>query len=262
LSALERKRGVVAFSSGNHAQAVAHCGALLGTPATIVMPADAPAIKIANTRGYGAEVVLYDRYTEDREAIGRELAAKRGLTLVPPFDDFQVMAGQGTAGLEIALDLAEMGASLDRAFVCCSGGGLVAGMATALKAAFPAAQIFAVEPDGFDDTGRSLTAGERLSNPKGGRSICDALLVDRPGVLTFPVNRALLSGAISVSDNAVRTAMRFAFEHMKLVVEPGGAAALAAILSGDASLKGQTVAVILSGGNVDPAQFAQILTAG
>jgi threonine dehydratase len=259
LTVEERNRGVVAFSSGNHAQAVAYAARLLDAPAVIVMPADAPALKIANTRGYGAEVVLYDRYTEDREAIGRSLASERGLTLVPPFDDPHVMAGQGTAGLEIAEDAAAMYLKIDAALICCSGGGLAAGMATALTALHPGIQVYAVEPDGFDDTARSLKAGERVANMAGAKSICDALLVDRPGELTFAVNRKLLAGAVSVSDAEVRAAMRFAFEHLKLVVEPGGTAALAALLAGKVEAKGKTVAVILSGGNVDPAQFAAAL---
>jgi threonine dehydratase len=257
----ERKRGVVAFSSGNHAQAVAYAAKLLGAPAVIVMPADAPAMKIANTRGYGAEVVLYDRYTEDREAIGRKLADERGLTLVPPFDDRRVMAGQGTAGLEIAEDAAAIGLEIRSALICCSGGGLAAGMATALTALHPGVKVFAVEPQGFDDTARSLAAGERVANAPGAKSICDALLVDRPGALTFEVNRKLLAGALTVSDAEVRAAMRFAFEHLKLVVEPGGAAALAALLHSKIDVKGQTAALILSGGNVDPAQFAEALRA-
>lgn len=259
LTADQRRRGVVAFSSGNHAQAVAHSAQLLKTPAVIVMPADAPAIKIANTRGYGAEVVLYDRYTEDREAIGRKLASDRQLVLVPPFDDPFVMAGQGTAGLEIAEDVSAMGASLDAALICCSGGGLAAGMATALTDAFPNAKVYAVEPEGFDDTRRSLAAGERTANAPGAKSICDALLVDKPGALTFEVNRRLLAGAVAVSDAEVRSAMRFAFEHLKLAVEPGGAAALAALLARKTDVAGKTVAIILSGGNVDPGQFAEIL---
>jgi threonine dehydratase len=260
LSADERARGVVAFSSGNHAQAVAYAAKLLGAPAVIVMPADAPAMKIANTRGYGAEVVLYDRYTEDREAIGRKLAQERGLTLVPPFDDFHVMAGQGTAGLEIAEDAHARGLKIDVALICCSGGGLAAGMATAITAAFPRAEVYAVEPAGFDDTARSLKAGQRVSNTPGAKSICDALMVDRPGALTNEVNRRLLAGALSVTDAEVRSAMRFAFEHLKLVVEPGGAAALAAALSAKAPIAGKTVAVILSGGNVDPATFRDTLS--
>lgn len=259
LTADERRRGVVAFSSGNHAQAVAYAARLLQTPAVIVMPADAPAMKIANTRGYGAEVVLYDRYTEDREAIGRALAADRGLILVPPFDDSMIMAGQGTAGLEIAEDAAALGLTLDMALICCSGGGLAAGMATALTELHPGIQVYAVEPQGFDDTARSLKAGERLANAPGAKSICDALLVDKPGALTFAVNRRLLAGALSVTDEQVRHAMRFAFEHLKVVVEPGGAAALAALLAKAVDCAGKTVAVILSGGNVDPAQFSEVL---
>jgi threonine dehydratase len=259
LSNDERMRGVVAFSSGNHAQAVAYAAGLIGAPAVIVMPADAPAMKIANTRGYGAEVVLYDRYREDRETIGRRLAEERGLTLVPPFDDYHVMAGQGTAGLEIAEDAKAQNLKLDLALVCCSGGGLAAGMATALTALHPGISVYAVEPASFDDTARSMKAGERLSNPPGGKSICDALLVDKPGALTLPINRERLAGAVTVTDGEVMRAMRFAYEHLKLVVEPGGAAALAALLSGKVDAKGKTAAVILSGGNVDQALFAEAI---
>jgi threonine dehydratase len=256
----EKRRGVVAFSSGNHAQAVAYAARILGTPAVIVMPADAPAMKIANTRGFGADVVLYDRYTEDREAIGRRLAGERGLTLVPPFDDWAVMAGQGTAGLEIAEDARAGGLTIDAALICCSGGGLAAGMATALTALHQDVRLYAVEPEGFDDTARSLNAGERLPNLPGAKSLCDALLVDRPGALTFSVNEKLLAGAVAVNDADVRRAMRFAFEHFKLVVEPGGAAALAALLAAKIETAGKTIAVILSGGNVDPVTFAEALT--
>jgi threonine dehydratase len=259
LSPEELRRGVVAFSSGNHAQAVAYAARILGAPAVIVMPADAPAMKIANTRGFGAEVVLYDRYTEDREAIGRKLAGERGLTLVPPFDDWAVMAGQGTAGLEIAEDARALGQTIDTALICCSGGGLAAGMATALTGYYPNIKVYAVEPEGFDDTAKSLKAGKRLSNQPGAKSSCDALLVDQPGALTFSINSQLLAGAAIVSDADVSNAMRFAFEHFKLVVEPGGAAALAALLAQKIDVAGKTVAVILSGGNVDPATFAATL---
>ena len=260
LTADQRRHGVVAFSSGNHAQAVAFGARLIGMPSVIVMPADAPALKIANTRNYGAEVILYDRYTEDREAIGRSLADQRGLTLVPPFDDPHVIAGQGTAGLEIGEDAQSAGLRIDAAMICCSGGGLTAGMATALTELHPKVQIFAVEPEGFDDTRRSLDAGQRVANIPGARSLCDALLVDKPGALTFQINQRLITGVLTVSDNDVRSAMCFAFEHLKLVVEPGGAAALAALLARKIDATDKCVAIILSGGNVDPALYAQIVT--
>lgn len=259
LSAEARRRGVVAFSSGNHAQGVASAARLLGAPAVIVMPADAPAIKVANTRGYGAEVVLYDRDREDREAIARGLVQQRGMTLVPPFDDADIIAGQGTVGLEIARQAEALGVKLDLVLTCCGGGGLTAGTAVALTSLQPGIAIHAVEPAGFDDTGRSLGAGERLANAPGGKSFCDALLSPMPGALTFPLNQARLAGAASVTDTEVAAAMAFAFRTLKLVVEPGGAVALAAVLSGKVPVKGRNVAVILSGGNVDWDTFRRAL---
>jgi len=252
-------RAVVAFSSGNHAQGVAAAAALLGKRATIVMPADAPRIKVASTRALGAEVVLYDRYREVREEIGRQIARDTGAELVKPYDDPRVMAGQGTAGLEIARQAAEVGAALDAALICCGGGGLIAGCATALTHLVPGIEILAVEPAAFDDTRRSLAAGDRVGNRPDATTICDALMATTPGELTFEVNRRLLEGGLAVSDEAVKDAMRFAFERLKLVVEPGGAVALAALLSGAFDAKGRTVAVVLSGGNVDPEAYAAIL---
>jgi len=247
---------VVAYSSGNHAQGVAAAARLLGKAATIVMPADAPAIKIENTRGYGAEVRLYDRATESREAIGAEIAARTGAALIRPYDDPRIIAGQGTAGLEIAEQAREIGVRLDLALAPCGGGGLIAGCALALRAAFPGIAMHAVEPTGFDDTGRSLQAGERVANTPGAASICDALLIPEPGELTFAINRQLLAGGLAVSDDEVRGAIAFAFRHLKLVLEPGGAVALAALLSGKLPLDGRSAAVVLSGGNVDAGLFA------
>ena len=261
LDAAQRRGGVVAYSSGNHAQGVAAAAQLLGMPAVIIMPADAPAIKVANTRAYGAEVVLYDRYRESREEIGRRVAAERGAALVPPFDDVRVIAGQGTAGLEIAAQAKAVDARLDAVIVPCSGGGLVAGCAVALAAESPGTAVYAAEPAGFDDMRRSLAMGERVANEPGGRSICDALLVSMPGEVTFPINRRLLAGGVAISDEEVLDAMATAFTDLKLVVEPGGAAALAAVLSGKLAVKGRTLAVIASGGNVDPAIFARALAA-
>jgi threonine dehydratase len=261
LTADERKRGVVAFSSGNHAQAVAAAARDIATSAVIVMPADAPKLKIDNTRGYGAEVVLYDRIKEDRVAIGKKLAAERGLVLVPPFDDFHVMAGQGTVGLELAEDAKAMNATLDAALVCCSGGGLAAGIATALAALSPHTKVYAVEPAHFDDMARSLKEGVRLANAGTPRSICDALLVDKPGELTFPILKNLNAGALSVTDDEVLAAMAHAFYELKLVVEPGGAAGLAALLSNKLATRGKTIAVILSGGNVDAELFGKAIAA-
>jgi threonine dehydratase len=258
----ERKAGVVAWSSGNHAQGVAAAARILQIPATIVMPADAPSVKLANTRALGADVVTYDRDTESREDIARALATARGAVLVPSFDDPDIIAGQGTAGLEILEQAAELGVPVGTVLVCCGGGGLVAGIATAIKAAQPSASIYSVEPEAFDDTARSLTSGKRESVAPGARSICDALLAPSPGELTFPINRELLSGGLKVSDEQVRSAMRFAFANMKLVIEPGGAVALAALLAGLApSADGATV-VVVSGGNVDPKLYAETIFAG
>jgi threonine dehydratase len=251
---------VVAYSSGNHAQGVAAAAQRLGKAATIVMPADAPAIKIENTRAYGAPVRLYDRHAESREAIGAEIAARTGAALIRPYDDPRIIAGQGTVGLEIADQARERGAVLDVALAPCGGGGLIAGCALALTEAFPEIAIYAVEPAGLDDTGRSLEAGARQANAPEATSICDALLVPTPGELTFRLNRQLLAGGLAVSDDEVRDAMAFAFRHLKLVVEPGGAVALAAVLSGKLPLEQRTAAVVLSGGNVDPALFAAAIT--
>ncbi|CAO3418402.1 threonine ammonia-lyase [Azospirillum argentinense] len=255
----ERRGGVVAWSSGNHAQGVAAAAALLGMPAVIVMPSDAPALKIANTRGYGAEVVLYDRWTESREAIAGAIAAERGAATVPPYDHPQIMAGQGTVGLEIAAQAQAIGAVPDDVIAPCSGGGLMSGVATAVRHTFPDARLWAAEPAGFDDVARSLAAGERVENVAGQRSICDALLTPTPGALTFPVMKDLLSGSLAVTDAEVKAAMAYAFTVLKLVVEPGGAVGLAAVLTGKLPAAGRTVAVVLSGGNVDAATFTDAL---
>ena len=253
-------RAVVAYSSGNHAQGVAAAAKLLGRAATIVMPADAPAIKIENTRAYGAEVRLYDRQRESREELGADIAARTGAALIRPYDDPRIIAGQGTAGLEIVEQARARDAVLDLALVPCGGGGLIAGCALAFTAAFTGIAAYAVEPDGLDATRRALEAGERVANAPGATSICDALLLPTPGELTFALNQKLLAGGLTVSDDEVRSAIAFAFRHLKLVLEPGGAVALAAVLSGKLSLEGGTVAVVLSGGNVDPALFAAAIT--
>ena len=261
LTAAQRKAGVVAYSSGNHAQGVAAAADLLGVPATIVMPADAPAIKAANTRGYGAEIVFYDRYRESREEIAARIARERGAALIPPYDHPQVIAGQGTAGLEIFHQATALDASLDAVLVPCSGGGFAAGCALALAEAPRNIRVFAVEPSGLDDMRRSLEAGRRVANDPGARSICDALLAPTPGEITFAINRRLLAGGFAVSDEEVCQAMAVAFTEYKLVVEPGGAAALAAVLSGKLEMKDKTVAVIASGGNVDPETFRKAVGA-
>ena len=256
LTSAERERGVVAFSSGNHAQAVALAASLLEAPATIVMPADAPAMKLARTRRHGAEVVTYDRYGEDREQIALAIAERRGLTIVPPFEDSLVIAGQGTAGLE----LIEQAGELDVLLAPVSGGGLIAGCAIAVKALCPSARVVGVEPQTGDDYRRSLAEGRRVTIDVP-RTIADALQVTSPGELTFSINRRLLDGIIAVTDHDLVGAMRFAFEELKLVLEPGGAAALAALLCSDTDWKqGARIGVILSGGNVDSARFCELVS--
>jgi threonine dehydratase len=251
---------VVAYSSGNHAQGVAAAARLLGKAATIVMPADAPAIKIENTRAHGAEVRLYDRRRESREAIGAEIAERTGAALIRPYDDPRIIAGQGTAGLETVEQARDRGIRIDVALAPCGGGGLIAGCALALTQSFPGIAIYAVEPMGLDDTARSLEAGDRQTNAPGATPICDALLIPTPGELTFELNRGLLAGGLAVTDDEVRDAMAFACRHLKLVVEPGGAVALAAVLSGKLPLEHRTAAVLLSGGNVDPGLLAAAIT--
>lgn len=251
----ERAGGVVAFSSGNHAQGVALAARMLGMRAAIVMPSDAPGVKVEATRGYGAEVIFYDRLTENREVIGGALAAERGATLVPSFDDPWIVAGQGTAGLEIGEDLASLGLTADVALVCCGGGGLAAGIGLGL----PEPEIVVVEPAGYDDIARSLAAGRILPVENPGATLCDALqtLVTCP--LTFGLLQQRGARGVAVSEDEVRAAVRFAFAELKLVVEPGGAVALAAAMTGKVDLAGKVAAVTLSGGNVDPATFAAIL---
>jgi threonine dehydratase len=252
----ERARGVVAFSSGNHAQGVAAAALKVGTSATIVMPADSPAIKIAGVRRFGGEVRLYDRWTESREEIGAALAAEKNAVLVPPFDDPFVIEGQGTSGLEI---LQQSDTAIDQLVCCCSGGGLMAGINLVLEAKSPKTLSWAVEPENFDDTARSLAAKQRVGHPKAPPSICDALQTPIPGELTFPINQRVLKGALGVSDLEAAEAVRYAFHTLKLVLEPGGAAALAAVLAGKVDTRDRTTAVILSGGNIDPALFAEII---
>ena len=259
LTADERKRGVVAFSSGNHAQGVALAAQLLGMPALIVMPSDAPAIKVANTRAYGAEIKLYDRLTESREAIAGELAATREAIVVPAFDDPHIIAGQGTAGLEMAHQAQALGAAFDLVLAPASGGGLMAGVSEAIRTLSPATEFWGVEPAAFDDLARSLKAGERISIQPTGRSLCDALESPSPGVINFPMLKRNLAGAVSVTDAEVAQAMRYAFATLKLVVEPGGCVGLAALLTGKIDAKGKTVGLVLSGGNVDPELFARVI---
>lgn len=264
ISQIDRTRypgGVVACSSGNHAQGVAAAAMMCGMASLIVMPRDAPELKIARTKRYGAEVVTYDRETEDRDAIARALCTERNAAYIPPFDHFDVIAGQGTVGLELMQQAKAMNATPDAVLAPCSGGGLVSGLALAVKHANAATEVYSAEPEDFDDLARSLASGHRERNEKMSGSICDALLVATPGELTFALAKQLLAGGAVVSDDEVRAAVRFAFEELKLVVEPGGAAALAAVLSGKVPAFGRTVACVLSGGNIDPALFAEIIGA-
>ena len=224
------------------------------------MPSDAPQAKLDNTRRLGGEIITYDRYSEDREAIARAIAAERGAAVVPSFDHPHIIAGQGTMGLEIAEQTRALGLPPDQVLICCGGGGLTAGSAVALHDRSAATAVYAVEPQGFDDTTRSLQAGRRLGIDPGARSICDALLSPSPGELTFPIMQRLVAGGLVVSDEEVKAAMRFAFRHLKLVVEPGGAVALAAVLTGKVETRDRTTVAVLSGGNVDIELFGAIQT--
>lgn len=262
LDAAQRARGVVAFSSGNHGQAIAWAAKQLGiATAIVIMPKDAPAAKISRTRAWGAEVILYDRTTEDREAIGRRLSEERGLALVPPFEHRQIIAGQGTLALEAARQAAAMGATPAALLLGGSGGGLAAGCALAWEQVLPEARVWMVEPEGFDDHGRSLATGSRQQNVPGGKSICDSLLSPIPGDLTFRINAPRLGGALAASDADAAAAMRFAFEEYGLVVEPGGSLGLAAVITGKFPLEGRCAVVLLSGANVDAELYARLLTA-
>jgi threonine dehydratase len=254
-----RGAGVVAFSSGNHAQGVAAAAQILKMQATIVMPSDAPVSKRERTKGYGAEVVLYDRDREDREAIAREIATKRGATVVPPYDDPFVIAGQGTVGREIAEDMAALGVAPDIVVAPASGGGLIAGIATAVKARFPQTSVIVAEPESYDDHARSLRAGKREAHQATGRTICDALMADMPGQITFAINSRLLAQGVTASDEEVGQAMAFAFRELKLVVEPGGAVGLAALLAGRIDVRGKNIVIVLSGGNVDADLFSRLI---
>jgi len=256
----ERTRGVVAFSSGNHAQGVALAAKLLGMPALIIMPSDAPAVKVAATRGYGAEVRFYDRLTESREAIAAAAAGERGAVIVPAFDDPHIIAGQGTVGLELMRQAQALGVQLEVVVAPIGGGGLMAGTSTAVKALSPTTAVVGVEPEGFDDTLCSLQAGKRIVTKPTTRSLCDALESPAPGELTFPVLQKTIADIALVSDAEVAEAMRYAFSTLKLVVEPGGSVGLAALLAGKVKLfGGKVVGLVLSGGNVDPDLFARVI---
>ena len=256
-----RRGGIVTHSSGNHAQGCAAAAHMLGMKATIAMPSDAPAIKVEATRRWGAEIIPYDRHGVDRDALARTLAAERGATIIEPFDDPHVIAGQGTAALELIEDAAALGLAPDVFAVCTGGGGLTAGCVLAFEALLPQAEMYAVEPEGWDDTKRSLEAGRRIANDVPGSGLCDALLSKQPGAMTFAINHRHLAGGVVVTEAEVFRAMRFAFEHLKIVAEPGGAVALAAVLAGKVAAKGGVIGVMVSGGNADPAVFARALAA-
>ncbi len=259
LSPEQREAGIVTHSSGNHGQAVACAAASLGLRALVAMPQDAPAIKVESTRRWGAEVIFFDRRSTDRDALANQLAAERGAVLIPPFDHPDVIAGQGSLALELIEDAAAAGLKMDALAVCTGGGGLIAGCALAVEGASPGTQVWAVEPEGWDDTARSLAAGERIANDGKGETLADALLSLRPGEITFAINKPRLAGGVVVTPEEMFRAMRFAFEHLKVVAEPGGSVALAALLAGKVDARGKTVGVVISGGNVDPAVFARAL---
>lgn len=255
LTKSQRDRGVVAYSSGNHAQAVAIAARMVGTSALIVMPSDAPSNKLSRTRELGAEVIMYDRATETREEVAERISAERSLVMVPPNEDARVLAGAGTVALELIRQTKARQTNLDAVLVPCGGGGLTAATALVFEELSPGTRIFAVEPKQFDDTRRSFEAGERVANPKGRETICDAIMTDIPGELTFSINQDRLSGVLTVSDDDVRSAMKLGFDQFKIVIEPGAAVGLAAVLQGKLDVSGEVVAVIATGGNVDAASF-------
>ncbi len=259
LPAEARARGVVAWSSGNHATGVAIAARAFDCPAVIVMPSDAPAVKTENVRALGAEIIWYDRYSDDREAIGCAISEDRGMTLVPSYDHADIIEGQGTVALEA---MEQAGAAIDRFVICCGGGGLTAGCATILEDIAPGTEVWIAEPEDFDETWASIKAGKRLTADPTKKTICDAIATPAPGRLTFPILKRRVSGGATVSESEVRRAMAFGFRRLKLVLEPGGAAALAAVLAGKIPTRGTTTIVTLSGGNVDPALFTSILRDG
>lgn len=263
LSALDeqtRAKGVIAFSSGNHAQGVALAARSHGVPSVIIMPSDAPALKITNTKALGAEVVLYDRDGESRDAIGAAMSKERGLTLIKPYDEPEVIAGQGTVGLEIAAQAAEHGVTKAEVIVCCGGGGLTSGIALALEADAPDMLVRPVEPEGFEDVARSLKDGVIRSNTATSGNICDAVITLQPGDITFPIMKRLCGSGLTVSEDEALQAMAQAFSRLKLVAEPGGAIALASALYRSDQITGDDVIVVISGGNVDAALFQTALS--
>jgi len=259
LTGAEREKGILASSSGNHAQGIAAAAKLYGCSAMILMPADAPAIKIERTKAHGAKIVFYDRENEDRDAVVNKLQEETGRVLIHPFNNFHVIAGQGTVGKEIVEDVKAQNIALDRMIICTGGGGLTSGIALAINQHFPSAKIHSVEPEGFDDYKRSLEAGEIKSNEKTFGSYCDAIITQAPGAIGFEINRRLLSDGIVISDKEALAAVRFAYEELKLVVEPGGAAALAGLLQAKKKWQGENIAIVISGGNVDATIFKKAL---
>lgn len=255
----ERKRGVLAWSSGNHAQGVARAARLFKAPATIVMPKDAPALKIAQVRAYGGEIIFFNRYSEDREEIGRRIAAERGLALAPSYDHVDIIEGQGTLALEAVDQARAVGASFDAFVICCGGGGMTSGCATILEEISPRTEICIAEPEGFDETWASIRAGRKLTSDIAQKTLCDALATPTPGDITFPIMQRLVKGGFTISDDEVSETIAWAFKYLKLVLEPGGAAALAAVYHGKLSAKGRIIGLTLSGGNIDPSLYATIL---
>ena len=257
-----RRNGIVTVSSGNHGQAMAAAAHMLGMSALVAMPEDAPRIKVESTKRWGAEILFFDRQGTDRDVLAGRLAAERRATLIPPFDHADVIAGQGTVALELVEDAKAAGLTVDVLAVPTGGGGLIGGCALTMEVLAPSAEVWAVEPEGWDDTRRSREAGRRLANDGTGPELCDSLLAKQPGALTFAINRPRLAGGVAVTPPEVLSAMRFAFEHLKLVVEPGGAVALAAVLTGKLEGRGRVTGIVVSGGNVDPMLFTRALAEG
>lgn len=261
MSAAERARGAITYSSGNHALGVARAAQILGSSALIVMPTDAPEAKVDAVRALGAEIATYDRDREDYNDVVERLRRETGRLHVPPSAHAQVLAGAGTVALEVFDQAKELGALPDALLIPCGGGGLTAASAIVTRALSPATEVYAVEPELFDDTRKSLLAGERVANPKGLRTICDAIMTPMPNEVTFPINKALLAGAVTASDDDVRAAMRFAFAHFKIVIEPGAAVGIAAVLNGQIDISGKTIATVATGGNIDPERFCRLINA-
>ena len=259
LSSEEKNKGVVAYSSGNHAQAVAYASSIYDINSTIIMPKNAPLIKIKNTKKYGADVIFYDEVKESREKIAFEIASKENKTLIKPYDDLDIIAGQGTVGKEIAEDLQEKNIEPDIYLCCCGGGGLIAGSSTYLKHTFPNINNFAVEPEEFNDTQVSLKNNSFMVNKKSAKSICDALLASQPGKITFPINKKILTGGFSVSDYEVKKTIIQLSENIKIIAEPGGAVAAAALLNNKIEIKHKTIVVMISGGNIDSNLYSRII---